>query len=222
MIGTALALLEIVVPVFLVVGAGYVGVRLRYVARGDGRCAGPLWRDGRRALPAFPRDDRGSTSARSVHPLALIAFFGAGTACFLGAMLCSRRIWRRRPGESVAVGFATFFPQRRHARHPDRRAGLRRAGDGRRLRHHRLPLDLQLLRRLHRDGAGPAGPRQPGRGAPPRLCHHLPQPADDRPRRRHGLQPRRRRPARRCVEAALEHGGRCRRCRSRSSRSAAC
>ncbi len=46
----------------------------------------------------------------AVNPRALLAFFSAGTACFLGAMACSRLVWRRRPGESVAVGFATFFP----------------------------------------------------------------------------------------------------------------
>ncbi len=109
MIGTALTLLEIVLPVFLVVGAGYAGVRLRYVHEA---MVDALVRYGVTvAVPcllflAMTRIDL----ARSVHPLALLAFFGSGTACFLGAMVCSRRIWRRRPGEAVAVGFATFFP----------------------------------------------------------------------------------------------------------------
>lgn len=48
--------------------------------------------------------------ATAVSPGAMIAFFGAGNICFLGAMAISRLVWKRRPGESVAVGFCTFFP----------------------------------------------------------------------------------------------------------------
>ena len=106
---TALALLEIVVPVFLVVGAGYAAVRARYI--GEGMVDALVTYGVTVAVPcllflAMTRIDL----ARSVDAGALAAFFGAGTTCFLGAMACSRLIWHRRPGESVAVGFATFFP----------------------------------------------------------------------------------------------------------------
>ena len=105
----ALALLQIVVPVFLVVGAGYAAVRTRYLAES---MVDALVRYGVTiAVPcllflAMTRIDLGS----AVSGWALLAFFASGTACFFGAMACSRLVWRRRPGESVAVGFATFFP----------------------------------------------------------------------------------------------------------------
>lgn len=107
--GTALTLLDIVVPVFLVVGAGYAAVRTRYLA--DSMVDALVRYGVTVAVPcllflAMTRIDL----AASVRGGALLAFFASGTACFLGAMALSRLVWRRRPGESVAVGFATFFP----------------------------------------------------------------------------------------------------------------
>lgn len=102
-------LLSIVAPVFLVVGAGYAAVRLRYF--GEGLVDGLVKYAVSIAVPcllflAMTRIDL----AAAVDWRALVAFFAAGTVCFLGGMWMSRRIWRRRPGESVAVGFCTFFP----------------------------------------------------------------------------------------------------------------
>ncbi|MEM1299910.1 MAG: AEC family transporter [Pseudomonadota bacterium] len=102
-------LLSIVVPVFLVVGAGYTAVRFRYFREAF---VDALVQYGVKvAVPvllflSMTRIDL----AASVNVRALVAFFAAGTVCFLGAMLLSRLLWKRRPGESVAVGFCTFFP----------------------------------------------------------------------------------------------------------------
>lgn len=104
-----LTLLGIVVPVFLVVAAGYISVRFRYFP--DGLVDGLVKYAVGFAVPvllflSMTRIDLAS----AVSGAALLAFFLAGTTCFLGAMVLSRVIWRRRPGESVAVGFCSFFP----------------------------------------------------------------------------------------------------------------
>lgn len=102
-------LVEIVAPVFLVVAAGYAAVRTGYFAE---TLVDALVKYAVAvAVPcllflAMTRIDL----AASVNPWALLSFFGAGTVCFLGGMMLSRMFWGRRPGESVAVGFCTFFP----------------------------------------------------------------------------------------------------------------
>jgi predicted permease len=105
---TALALLGIVAPVFLVVGAGYAAVRSRFL---PDAAVDPLVQVTINVLMpsllfmAMLRVDLG----RAVDGRALLAFFGAITAVFLAAMALSRLVWRRRPGEAVAVGFSAFF-----------------------------------------------------------------------------------------------------------------
>lgn len=102
-------LIDIVAPVFLVVTAGYAAVWSGYF---PGKFVDALVKYAVGiAVPcllflAMTRIDL----AQSVNAWALLAFFVAGTTCFLGAMVLSRRVWKRRPGETVAVGFATFFP----------------------------------------------------------------------------------------------------------------
>ncbi|MEM0991077.1 MAG: AEC family transporter [Pseudomonadota bacterium] len=105
----ALQLLGIVTPVFLVVAAGYAAVRLRYFQ--DSLIDGLVRYAVNFAVPcllflSMTRIDL----ATAVKGEALIAFFTAGTICFLGAMAASRIVWKRRPGEGVAVGFVSFFP----------------------------------------------------------------------------------------------------------------
>lgn len=102
-------LLTIVVPVFLIVAAGWVAVRTRYFP--ETLIDGVVRYAVTYAVPcllflSMTRIDL----ATAISPGALIAFFVAGNACFLGTMFLSRLIWRRRPGESVAVGFCSFFP----------------------------------------------------------------------------------------------------------------
>ncbi|HET7409026.1 MAG TPA: AEC family transporter [Paracoccaceae bacterium] len=105
---TALALLEIVVPVFLVVGAGYASARTGFLA---GAAIDALTAFGVRVgIPALLflallRVDLD----RAVDWRALLAFFAAIIIAFFASMALSRLVWRRRPGESVAVGFSAFF-----------------------------------------------------------------------------------------------------------------
>jgi malonate transporter and related proteins len=105
---TALALLEIVVPVFLVVGAGYASSRTGFLAASaiDALAAFAV-RIGIPALLflALLRVDLD----RAMDWRALLAFFCGIALAFFIAMALSRLIWKRRPGESVAVGFSAFF-----------------------------------------------------------------------------------------------------------------
>lgn len=108
MIGTALTLLEIVVPVFFLVGLGYAAVSTRFLP--DSGIDALIGFAVRAAIPcllflAMLRVDLG----RAVDWRALVAFFGSITIVFLAGIAFSRLIWRRRPGEAIAVGFAAFF-----------------------------------------------------------------------------------------------------------------
>jgi predicted permease len=101
-------LIDIVAPVFFVVAAGYVSVRSRFLPDG---IVDPLVKYAVSiAVPsllfmAMLRVDL----ATAINPLVLLAFFGSSTLIFLSVMVVSRVIWRRRPGESVAVGFCGIF-----------------------------------------------------------------------------------------------------------------
>ncbi len=101
-------LIDIVAPVFLVVAAGYVSVRSGFL--GDVIIDPLVKYSVSIAVPcllfmAMIRVDL----ATAIHPLVLIGFFGSSTIIFLSVMMVSRQVWRRRPGESVAVGFCGIF-----------------------------------------------------------------------------------------------------------------
>ncbi len=105
---TLYALLLIVLPVFLTVGLGYGAVRLRLFP--DAGIDTLIGFATNVAVPALLflsiyRLDL----ARAVDPGHIAGFFGAATICFALAILLSRTIWRRRPGEAVAVGFCALF-----------------------------------------------------------------------------------------------------------------
>lgn len=101
-------LLTIVAPVFLIVAAGYIAVRTRFFP--ESLIDGVVRYAVAYAVPcllflSMTRIDL----ATAISPGSLVAYFLAGNACFFVAMFLSRLIWNRRPGESVAVGFSTFF-----------------------------------------------------------------------------------------------------------------
>ena len=104
----AATLLGIVVPVFLVVGAGYTSVRTRFL---PDAVIDPLVRFATGlAIPcllflAMYRLDLGT----ALYAPALIAYYATGTAVFLLGMVLARMIWRRRPGECVVIGFCALF-----------------------------------------------------------------------------------------------------------------
>ncbi len=47
--------------------------------------------------------------SRAFHLEMLIGFYAGAFTCFYSGIFLSRIFWRRRPGESVAVGFCAFF-----------------------------------------------------------------------------------------------------------------
>ncbi|MEM7685438.1 MAG: AEC family transporter, partial [Pseudomonadota bacterium] len=104
-----LTLLEIVVPVFLLISAGYFSVLSKFLTSAimdalikfQVSIAVPVL-----LFNAMYHTDLGT----SLNIYAMIGFFGSGTVAFFAAILLSRIVWKRRPGEAVAVGFCAFFP----------------------------------------------------------------------------------------------------------------
>jgi predicted permease len=102
------ALLVIVVPVFLVVAAGYAAVRFSLFPDA-GIDALMKFATGFAVPCLLFRAMYGlelGTAMRADH---MAAFYGASLAVFVMAALISRRLLRRRPGEAVSVGFSTMF-----------------------------------------------------------------------------------------------------------------
>ena len=103
-----LAILNVVAPVFLIVAAGGVAVRTgRFSASGvDGlmRFATTFAVPALLALAIFRLDLGAAFDARM-----MLSFYGAATFCFACTGLLARTVWRRRPGESVAIGFSALF-----------------------------------------------------------------------------------------------------------------
>lgn len=104
-----LQLLQVVVPVFLVVGLGYGCLKARVLPDG---LLDPLVKFQISALIpcllflAMYRLDLST----AINGRVLVAFFAASTLVFFMAMWTARLFWGRRPGEAVTVGFAAFFP----------------------------------------------------------------------------------------------------------------
>ncbi len=103
-----LQILATVLPVFLIVGAGWLAVR-----------AG--------GFPPSAVDGLMSFAARFAVPVLLFAamarldltqafdgdllasFYTGSIGCFALGIVLARRVWRRRPGEAVALGFCAMF-----------------------------------------------------------------------------------------------------------------
>lgn len=105
---TILALFLIVLPVFLTVGLGYATVRLKVfpVSAIDALIAFATTI----AVPALLfRSIYALDLGAAIRLGHLVSFYGAAVACFAGAILVFRYAWRRRPGESVAIGFSALF-----------------------------------------------------------------------------------------------------------------
>lgn len=104
----AAALLTIVMPVFLVVGAGYAAVRFRIFPDAG---VDPLVRFATGiAVPVLLfRAMYNLDLAAAIRWDHLASFYIAALVCFFGAMAAARLGWRRRPGEAVSVGFLAFF-----------------------------------------------------------------------------------------------------------------
>lgn len=102
------AILGVVVPVFLVIGAGYAAARSRIFT--------PSGVDGlmvfaqRFAIPCVLfRGISELDLAAAFDPGLLASFYLGVVAIFLIGTAIARRVFRRRPGEAVAIGFAAMF-----------------------------------------------------------------------------------------------------------------
>ncbi len=97
-----------VAPVFIVLAAGYVAVRAGYlpVAIADQLNNFAV----RLAVPALLFGAMVDLDlAAAFAPPMLAGFYGGAIAGFALAIMLARTVWKRRPGEAVAVGFAAMF-----------------------------------------------------------------------------------------------------------------
>lgn len=103
-----LDILEIVVPVFLILGAGYVSVRLKYL---NGDIADNLNAFAVRiAVPVLLFNSISRIDlTRAIHVEMLASFYTGAVFCFVCMIALARIVWKRNPGEAVAVGFCALF-----------------------------------------------------------------------------------------------------------------
>ena len=108
MIDSLIFILETVIPVFFVVGAGYLCRRTGLLA--DSVTTGLLTFTTTIAAPVLLfrgmyHLDLGEMFRADL----LFSFYAGAIACFFLAMFGARKIFGMRPGESVAIGFAALF-----------------------------------------------------------------------------------------------------------------
>lgn len=105
---TILALFIIVLPVFLLVGSGWAAVRFRVFP--DSGVDALIGFATNIAVPVLLfRSISTLDLARVLRAEHLFAFYLGATVSFVVAVVLARRVWRRRPGESVAVAFSALF-----------------------------------------------------------------------------------------------------------------
>ncbi len=103
-----LSILLTILPVFLILGTGYLVARVGYIQDNvaDALNSYAL----KLAVPvllftAMFRLD----FAQAFNAKMLVSFYTGAFTCFVLGILFARLIWKRRPGESVAVGFCAVF-----------------------------------------------------------------------------------------------------------------
>ena len=101
-------ILNIVAPVFIVVGAGYLAVKTRLIA------SQPIDHLMQFAISfAIPCLLFRATSTIDLSQAfdwrMLLAFYAAATGCFVTAFFLIRKFFSRRPGEAVGIAFAALF-----------------------------------------------------------------------------------------------------------------
>lgn len=103
-----LNILQIVLPVFLVVGTGYLAVRTKIFANKD---ADSLMRFVQLfAIPCLLFVSVAKLDLASVFkPQLLLSYYLGSVTCFVLGIFGARLFFRRRPGEAVAIGFSAMF-----------------------------------------------------------------------------------------------------------------
>ncbi len=103
-----LTLVTVVLPVFLVIGAGYAAARAGLFSAGaiDGLMLFTL----NFAVPCLLFRGIADLDLGAVFdPRLLVAFYAGAVICFALGIAGARLIYHRRPGEAVAIGFAALF-----------------------------------------------------------------------------------------------------------------
>lgn len=101
-------ILNVVAPVFIVVGAGYLAVRLGLL--GTAAIDHLMQFAISFAIPCLLfRATSSIDLAAAFDWRIIVAYFGAALAGFAVTYLVARNLFGRRPGEAVAVGFAALF-----------------------------------------------------------------------------------------------------------------
>lgn len=97
-----------VIPVFLVIGGGYAASRAKVFSSPS--VDGLMYFTQGFAIPCLLFTSMAELDLGAVFDWRLLlSFYGGATACFAIAILLMRYVFRRRPGESVAVGFGALF-----------------------------------------------------------------------------------------------------------------
>ncbi|MBB5516454.1 hypothetical protein FHS89_002485 [Rubricella aquisinus] len=101
-------LLQIVLPVFLLIGAGYLAVRAKLFR--DSAVDGLMVFTQGFAIPCllFAGIARLDLAAQFDWRL-LVSFYTGASVCFALGIIGARVLFKRRPGEAVAVGFGALF-----------------------------------------------------------------------------------------------------------------
>ena len=98
----------VVLPVFLVMGAGYAAARSGFFS--SSAVDGLMVFTQSFAIPALLFRALVDLDLGAVFdPRLLISFYAGAVICFGLGILGARRIFHRRPGESVAIGFSALF-----------------------------------------------------------------------------------------------------------------
>ncbi len=103
-----LSVLLTVLPVFLVLGAGYASVKLGWLKAemSDFLNAYAV----RLAVPLLLfRAMYNLDFSKAFYPPMLAGFYAGALVSFVAGILLARFVWGRRPGEAVAVGFCAMF-----------------------------------------------------------------------------------------------------------------
>lgn len=103
-----LDILLTVLPVFILIGVGYGAVRSGYLKDDFADALNTF--AVRIAVPVLLfRAMAGLDLGQAFSPPLLVSFYTGAFVCFAGGIIVARTIFKRRPGEAVAVGFAGTF-----------------------------------------------------------------------------------------------------------------
>lgn len=97
-----------VLPVFILIGVGYGAVRSGYLKDNFADALNTF--AVRIAVPVLLfRAMAGLDLGQAFSPPLLVSFYTGAFVCFAGGIIVARTVFKRRPGEAVAVGFAGTF-----------------------------------------------------------------------------------------------------------------